>query len=408
MNTIYKKAAHYTQPQEIKSQGLYPYFRELQSEQDTTVMMDGKKLLMFGSNSYMGLTNHPIVKSAGVSAINKYGTGCAGSRFLNGNLDLHVELEREIADFVGKEEVLLFSTGFQANLGVASALIGRHDYVIIDEGVHASIIDGCRLSYGQIRRYDHNSMVSLEQELKHLQNEPGVKMIITDGVFSMEGDIANLPGIVKLAKEYGASIMTDDAHALGVLGKNGRGTASHFGLENDVDIIMGTFSKSLASLGGFIASSSSIINYLRHHSRSLIFSASIPPSAAASALASLRIIKSEPERIVRLWDNTRYALGMLNAAGFDTGNTETPIIPIFIRDNKLTFIFTKTLADKGVFVNPVVSPAVKNGNTLLRFSLMATHSKQEIATAVEKIISVGKQLGVLEKMKKQMKQLLHD
>jgi 8-amino-7-oxononanoate synthase len=399
MNTIHKKAAHYHQPQEIKEKGLYPYFREIESEQDTVVMMDGKELLMFGSNSYMGLTNHPKVKEAAIKAVKKYGTGCAGSRFLNGNLDIHTELEREIADFVGKEEALVFSTGFQANLGVPSALIGRHDFVIIDECVHASIIDGCRLSFGQTLRYDHNDMYSLETILKKIQQEQGIKLIITDGVFSMEGDIANLPGIVELAKKYGASVMTDDAHALGVLGKNGKGTASHFGLSDDVDIIMGTFSKSLASLGGFIASSSNIINYLRHHSRSLIFSASIPPSAAASALASLRIIRSEPERITKLWDNTKYALEMLTAAGFDTGNTETPIIPIFIRDNDLTFLFTRMLNDEGVFVNPVVSPAVKNGDTLLRFSLMATHSKQEIDSAVKKIVSVGKRLGVLKKGK---------
>ena len=243
MNTIHKKAAQYTLPQDIKKAGLYPYFREIQSEQDTVVTMDGKKLLMFGSNSYMGLTNHPKVKDAAIKAVNKYGTGCAGSRFLNGNLDLHAELEREIAGFIGKEEALVFSTGFQANLGVASALMGRHDYVIIDECVHASIIDGCRLTYGEVLKYSHNSMGSLEHVLKRLEHEPGIKLIITDGVFSMEGDIANLPGIVKLAKKYGASIMTDDAHALGVIGMNGRGTASHFGLENEVDIIMGTFSK---------------------------------------------------------------------------------------------------------------------------------------------------------------------
>ncbi len=397
MNTIHKKAAQYTLPQDIKKAGLYPYFREIQSEQDTVVTMDGKKLLMFGSNSYMGLTNHPKVKDAAIKAVNKYGTGCAGSRFLNGNLDLHAELEREIAGFIGKEEALVFSTGFQANLGVASALMGRHDYVIIDECVHASIIDGCRLTYGEVLKYSHNSMGSLEHVLKRLEHEPGIKLIITDGVFSMEGDIANLPGIVKLAKKYGASIMTDDAHALGVIGMNGRGTASHFGLENEVDIIMGTFSKSLASLGGFIASSHSVINYLKHHSRSLIFSASIPPSSAASALAALRIIKSEPERINKLWDNTRYAKKKLTDAGFDIGGTETPIIPIYIRDNELTFLFTKMLANEGVFVNPVVSPAVKSGNTLLRFSLMATHTKEEIDFAVTKIIHVGKELGVLEK-----------
>lgn len=395
MNTIHKKAHNYTQPQEVKAQGLYPYFRELQSEQDCEVLMNGKKLLMFGSNSYLGLTSHYLIKEAAREAISKYGTGCAGSRFLNGNLELHSELEKALAAFVGKEEALVFSTGFQANLGVTSALIGRHDYMILDEAVHASIIDGCRLSFGTVIKYAHNDMNSLRDVLEHLPDDNGIRLIITDGIFSMEGDIANLPEIVTLAKKYGASVMTDDAHSLGVLGTQGKGTASHFGLDKDVDIVMGTFSKSLASLGGFIASSSDVISYLRHHARSLIFSASIPPAAAISALTALKIINDEPGRIKTLWDNTHYAKKLLTQTGFDTGISQTPIIPIYIRDNLKTFMFTRMLADEGVFVNPVVSPAVKSNSSLIRFSLMATHTREHIDFAISKIEKVAKQLGVL-------------
>lgn len=394
MNTIHKKAHKYTQPQEIKARGLYPFFRPLQSEQDCEVMLNGKKLLMFGSNSYLGLTSHHLIKEAARDAISKYGTGCAGSRFLNGNLELHTDLERELAAFVGKEEALVFSTGFQANLGVTSALIGRHDYMIVDESVHASILDGCRLSFGTIVKYAHNDMQSLKSVLEHLPDNKGIRLIITDGIFSMEGDIANLPEIVKLAKQYGASVMTDDAHSLGVLGIGGKGTASHFGLNDDVDIIMGTFSKSLASLGGFIASSGEVINYLRHHARSLIFSASIPPAATVSALTALKIIKEEPARIKNLWKNTNYSKKRLKDAGFDVGHTQTPIIPIYIRDNLKTFLFTKILADEGVFVNPVVSPAVKSDSSLIRFSLMATHTKEQIDFALDKIEKVALGLGV--------------
>lgn len=396
MNNLQRKTQAYTLPQQLKTKKLYPFFREIQSEQDTVVTMNGKRLLMFGSNSYMGLTNHPYIKEAACEAIRKYGTGCAGSRFLNGNIELHSQLERKIAEYTGKEDALIFSTGFQANLGVVSALISRHDYVIIDECVHASIIDGCRLSYGTVIKFAHNDMDSLKEVLERLPDKGGVRLIITDGVFSMEGEIAKLPEIVKLAKHYGASVMTDDAHALGVLGNKGKGTASHFGLDNDIDIIMGTFSKSLASLGGFIAGTTELINYLKHHARSLIFSASIPPSAAACALKAIEIITNEPERMEMLWDNTHHAMKLLSEAGFDTGRSETPIIPIYIRDNEKTFLFTKLLAEEGVFVNPVVSPAVKSNSSLIRFSLMATHTNPQIDLAISKIIKVAEQLEVLD------------
>ncbi len=394
MNTLRKKTHAYTAPQEVKAKGVYPFFREITSAQDTEVMMGGKKVLMFGSNSYMGLTTHPQIEEAAIAAIRKYGTGCAGSRFLNGNTDLHLELEKALADYVGKEEAVVFSTGFQANLGAVSALIGRHDYMLIDDSVHASLIDGCRLSFGTLLKYDHNDMQSLKRLLDRVADKPGIKLIITDGIFSMEGEIAKLPEIVQLAKQYNASVMSDDAHALGVLGKNGCGTANHFRLDNDVEIIMGTFSKSLASLGGFIAASADVINYLRHNARSLIFSASIPPAAAASALEALRIIIREPERIERLWKNTRHLMKLLKDAGFDTGHSDTPIIPIYIRDNDKTFMFTKMLAEEGVFVNPVVTPAVKGDSSLIRLSLMATHTFPQIELAVEKIIKVAKKLDV--------------
>ncbi|MGP8214527.1 MAG: serine palmitoyltransferase [Bacteroidia bacterium] len=397
MNNLQKKVQGYTLPQQVKSRGLYPYFREIQSEQGTEVLMNGKKLLMFGSNSYMGLTNHPLIKEAACKAVHKYGTGCAGSRFLNGSLDLHSLLERQIAEYVGKEESLVFSTGFQANLGVVSALIGRHDYLIIDECVHASIIDGCRLSFGTVLKYTHNDMDSLKDMLERTSGKDVVKLIVTDGVFSMEGEIARLPEIVKLARQYGAAVMTDDAHALGVIGIKGKGTASHFGLDDEVDIIMGTFSKSLASLGGFIAGSSELINFLRHNARSLIFSASIPPAAAASAMKALEIIGNEPERIAALWRNTHYAMKLLSDAGFDTGHTVTPIIPIYVRNNEKTFLFTKMLNEEGVFVNPVVSPAVKSHDSLIRFSLMATHTFPQIDFAIDKIVKIAKRLEIMNK-----------
>ena len=385
----------YDVPQKIEQLGLYPYFRTIESEQDTAVKIKGKDVLMFGSNSYLGLTTHPKLKEATKKAVDKYGSGCAGSRFLNGTLDLHLELERRLADFVGKEGALVFSTGYQVNLGVISSITGRHDYIILDELDHACIIDGSRLSFSKVLKYKHNDMASLEKILQKCEPDR-VKLIAIDGVFSMEGDIAKLPEIVQLAKKYDANIMVDDAHSLGVLGRNGRGTADHFGLTDDVDLIMGTFSKSLASIGGFIAGSNDAMNFLKHNARSLIFSASIAPANAASVIAALDLIQEEPERIQKVWDNTNFALKLLQDAGFDTGHTETPIIPIFIRDDFKTFQITKLLLEDGVFVNPVVSPAVASTESLLRFSLMSTHTESQIEEGIEKIVKIAKKIGVLD------------
>ena len=394
MNLLQKKMSAYVLPQEVKEKGCYPYFNPIESVQDTEVLINGKKVLMFGSNSYLGLTNHPKTKEAAINAIKKYGTGCAGSRFLNGTLDLHIQLEEALAKFVGKESAIVFSTGFQSNLGTVSTLTGRHDYILIDEYDHASIIDGCRLSFSKIIKYKHKDIDSLEKELSALPKDK-IKLIIVDGVFSMEGDIVNLPEIAKLAKKYDASIMVDEAHSIGVIGKNGSGSVSHFGLTDEVDIIMGTFSKSFATVGGFIAADEITINYLKHHSRSLIFSASISPANAASALAALEIIKSEPERIEQLWKNTHYAMKRLRDFGFDIGQTETPIIPIYVRDDEKTFMLTAMLLEEGVFVNPIISPAVRSDSSLIRFSLMATHTIQQIETAINKIHQVSVKLGIL-------------
>jgi 8-amino-7-oxononanoate synthase len=379
---LQQKIRGYDAPDQLKRANLYPYFRTIESEQDTEVIIDGKPVLMFGSNSYLGLTNHPKLKEASARAIQQYGTGCAGSRFLNGTLKIHIELEEALADYLNKEAVLLYSTGFQANLGAIAPLAGRNDYIFIDELVHASIIDGTRLSFGKVIKYRHNDMQSLEQQLRRVEGD-GSKMIIMDGIFSMEGDIANLPGITKLAEEYDATVIVDDAHAIGVIGRQGRGTGDHFGLHHKVDMLVGTFSKSLASLGGFVAADKDMINYLKHHSRALIFSASMTPASAASALAAIEIIRSEPERIEKLWQNTHYAMAQLRNAGFEIGKTESPILPIYIRDDMKTFQFSKMMADDGVFVNPVVSPAVRSNDSLIRFSLMATHSFEQIDRAVE-------------------------
>ncbi|MCZ4222941.1 serine palmitoyltransferase [Pedobacter rhodius] len=368
----------------IKEKGLYPYFRSIESAQDTEVIIDGKKVLMFGSNSYLGLTNHPEIKQASKDAIDKYGTGCAGSRFLNGSLDIHLDLERRLADYVGKEAAVLFSTGFQVNLGVISCLLDRNDYLLLDEYDHASIIDGSRLSFSKTIKYAHNDMDDLRSKLSRLPAD-AAKLIVSDGIFSMEGDLVNLPEMVKVAKEFGANIMMDDAHSLGVIGFNGSGTASHFNLTDEVDLIMGTFSKSLASLGGFIAGNAETIEYIKHRARSLVFSASMPPSAVASVIASLAIIDREPERIDKLWANTFYAKKLLTEAGFDIGNSDSPIIPIYIRDNTKTFMITNILQKNGVFVNPVVSPAVPSDSSLIRFSLMATHSFEQIELAIHQL-----------------------
>lgn len=387
----------YDIPQRIQEVGLYPYFRTIESEQDTVVKINGKDVLMFGSNSYLGLTIHPKLKEASKKAIDKYGSGCAGSRFLNGTLDLHLELERRLAKFVEKDGALVFSTGFQVNLGVLSSLTGRHDYIIIDDLDHACIIDGARLSFSKVLKYRHNDMHSLEKVLQKCEPDR-IKLIAIDGVFSMEGDLAKLPEIVRLAEKYKANIMVDDAHGLGVVGRNGRGTADHFGLTDKVDLIMGTFSKSLASIGGFIAADADTINYLKHNARSLIFSASIAPANAASVIAALDLMEEEPERLQKLWDNTHYSMKLLKEAGFDTGHSETPIIPIFIRDDFKTFNITKMLLEEGVFVNPVVSPAVASSSSLLRFSLMATHSFAQIEEAIDKIKKCAKKLGILEEV----------
>lgn len=374
--------------------GVYPYFRVIESDQDTEVLVNGKKVLMFGSNSYLGLTNHPEIKEASKQAIDRYGTGCAGSRFLNGTLDIHIELEAKLAEFVGMEAALVYSTGFQVNLGVVSTLTGRADTILLDEADHASIIEGSRLSFSKIQKFRHNNMESLENKLKKCDGAKA-KLIVVDGIFSMEGDIVNLPEVVRLARQYNASIMVDDAHALGVIGQNGSGTASHFGLTDQVDLIMGTFSKSLASIGGFIASDKETINFLKHHSRSLIFSASITPASAASALAAIKLIKREPERIKKLWELTNKALNGFKELGFDTGKSETPIIPLYVRDDFKTLMLTQKLLDSGIFVNPVLSPAVKKEDTLIRFSIMATHTHQQLDFAMETIGKAAKNLGII-------------
>src|ERR1700760_4595701 len=391
---LQEKIAQFQNANMIREKGLYPYFRPIESGQDSEVMIDHNRVLMCGSNSYLGLTNHPKIKEASKRAIDKYGTGCAGSRFLNGTLDIHIELENRLATYVGKEAAVLFSTGFQVNLGVLSCVTGRNDYLILDEYDHASIIDGSRLSFSRVIKYAHNDMDDLRQKLRNLPEE-AVKLIAVDGIFSMEGDIVKLPEIVELAEEFGANIMVDDAHSLGVIGANGAGTASHFGLTDDVDLIMGTFSKSLASLGGFIAADSITIDYLKHRARSLIFSASMPPAAVASVIAALDIIISEPERIAKLWENTNYARKLLLEEGFDLGPTESPILPIYVRDNEKTFLVTKYLQNAGVFVNPVVSPAVPSDSSLLRFSLMATHTFAQIEEAIGKTSKAFKEAGVV-------------
>lgn len=394
-----QKLQSFTTAHELKQAGLYPYFRPIEANNDTEVLINGRRILMFGSNSYMGLTNHPKVIAAAKKAIDQYGSSCSGSRFLNGTSRLHNELEQRLADFVGKEDALVFSTGFQTNLGAVSTLIGRHGTIILDELDHASIIEGSRLSFARVLKFAHNDMNDLGDLLRNLPYDQP-KMIVVDGIFSMEGDICNLPEIVKLAEMYGAMVMVDDAHALGVIGRQGRGTASHFGLTNRVDLIMSTFSKSLASLGGFVASSKEVINYMRHHARSLIFSASIPPSAAAAAMAALEVMQEEPERLEQLWENTAYIAKAVREIGFDTANVVTPIVPIYIRDNQLTFRFTQRLFEEGIFVNPVVSPAVRSDASMIRMSITATHTRQQLDEAIEKLDRIATELQVFELIEK--------
>jgi 8-amino-7-oxononanoate synthase len=392
--TLLDKARDFKTAAQLRALGLYPYFRTISSAQDTEVIIDGKKVLMLGSNSYLGLTNHPQIKAAAQAAVEKYGTGCAGSRFLNGTLDIHLELEAALAKLVNKEAVLLYSTGFQVNLGVISALVGKGEYVLGDKSNHASIVEGCLLSQGKFLRFAHKDMAALESRLEKLDPEAG-KLIVVDGVFSMEGDIIQLPELCRIAGEHGAAIMLDDAHSIGVLGKNGAGTASHFGLTDQVHLIMGTFSKSLASLGGFIASDAVTIDFLKHHSRPLIFSASMSPANAAAVLAAVRIMEQEPEHVARLWHNThRMKQGLLDL-GFDLGDSETPILPVYCRDLMVAFKVCKRLQEEGLFVNPVVSPAVAPGEELIRLSLMATHTDEQIDFALEKLGKVGEEFGLI-------------
>ena len=393
MNLLEQKLACYTEPQKAQAAGIYPYFRKIESDQDTVVTIDGRKVLMFGSNSYLGLTNHPEVKAAAIAAVEKYGTGCAGSRFLNGTLDTHIALEKALAEFAGKEDAIIFSTGFQVNLGTISCLLGREDYIIWDTLNHASIIEGIRLSPAKSLRYKHNDMAALERRLQQCDPER-IKLIVVDGVFSMEGDLCKLPEIVQLAEKYGASVMVDEAHGFGVLGDHGRGVCNHFCLTDHVDLIMGTFSKSFASIGGFIAGSKTTINFIRHQARSYIFSASCTPAATAAAHKSLEIMLREPERVLALQEKTTYCLDRFRKLGFEIGNTATPIVPLFIRDNEKTFRVTAMLFEEGVFVNPVVAPAVAPEDTLIRFSLMATHTYEQLDEAITKIHKVFQALDI--------------
>lgn len=384
---LFKKFSMLESINAVKESGLYPYFHQLETGQDTEIIMEGKKTIMIGSNNYLGLTSHPEVVQAGIDAMKKYGSGCSGSRFLNGTLNIHVQLENELAEFLHKEAALTFSTGFQSNLGIISALAGRNDVIVGDKENHASIYDACRLSYAKLLRYEHNDMEDLEKVLQSIEDTKGI-LIVTDGVFSMSGDICNLPEIVRLAKKYQARVMVDDAHGLGVLGKHGRGTAEHFGLEDNVDIIMGTFSKSLASLGGYMAGSRDAIEYVKHVSRPFIFSASITPASVACARKSLQILKAEPERVKALHDISEYVRQTLIKLGIDIIKSETPIIPIYTYDDQKTFLACKLLIDRGVYVNPVISPATPVGYSLLRTSYTATHTKEQMDYAMQQIKEV--------------------
>ena len=395
MDILHERLSKFTLPDEVRKQGLYPYFREIEGKQGTEVEMDGHHVIMLGSNAYTGLTGDERVIEAGVEAMRRYGAGCAGSRFLNGTLDLHVQLEKELAEFVGKDETLGFSTGFTVNSGVIPALLGPHDYVICDDRDHASIVDGRRLSMAKQLRYKHNDMEDLERKLQKCEPN-SVKLIIVDGVFSMEGDLCDLPKIIELKKKYGATVMVDEAHGVGVFGRQGRGVCDHFGLTDDVDLIMGTFSKSLASIGGFIAADSAIIDYLRHTARTYIFSASNTPAATASALEALRILKREPERLEALWEVTNYALKRFKEEGFEIGDTESPIIPLYVRDLEKTFAATAMAFEAGVFINPVVPPACHPTDTLVRIALMANHTHEQVDRAVEALVGVFRKLEIIK------------
>ena len=396
MGQLQDKYKSYREPQKFMDAGVYPYFREITSKQGTEVTdIDGNEILMFGSNAYTGLPNDQRVIDAAHRALDKYGSGCAGSRFLNGTLDLHVQLEKELAAFEGKDEALVFSTGFAVNAGVLSVVVGRGDYIICDDRDHASIVDGRRLSFATQLHYKHNDMEDLERVLQKLPEE-AVKLIVVDGVFSMEGDLANLPAIVELKHKYNCSIMVDEAHGIGVFGRQGRGVCDHFGLTDEVDLIMGTFSKSLASIGGFIAGDKDTINYLRHTCRTYIFSASNAPAATAAALEALHILEQEPERLEQLWQVTNYALKRFREEGFEIGDTESPIIPLYVRDIEKTFVVTKLAYEAGVFINPVIPPACAPQDTLVRFALMATHTKDQVERGVQALAKIFRAHGLIK------------
>jgi 8-amino-7-oxononanoate synthase len=394
---LFDKAYNYTRATEALQEGWYPYFKPIQSGAGAVVTVDGRDMIMIGSNNYLGLTQHPEVIDAGVQAMQKYGSGCTGSRFLNGTLDLHEELEVELARYMNKEACLLFSTGFQTNQGFISTIIGKNDLVLSDRANHASIVDGTRLAFGKTIKYRHNDMEDLERILETdlVREHKGGILLVTDGVFSMEGDLANLPRIVELKKKYGFRLMVDDAHGVGVMGEHGRGTAEHFGVEDDVDIVMGTFSKSFASLGGFIVGEAKVLSFIKHHSRALMFSASMPPSNVACVLAALNIIEREPERREQLWKNPRKMHTGFTDLGFDIGPTETPVVPLLIGSDEDTFGFWHTVYEAGIFSNPIITPAVEPGKGLLRTSYMATHTDEILDTVLEICEQTGRAFGVL-------------
>jgi len=391
---VFQKCIDYKDADAVRSHGVYPYFRMIASGQDPVVTMNGQRVIMLGSNNYLGLTNHPEVKQAAATALESYGTGTAGSRFLNGTLEIHVELEEKLAQFMGRDAAVTFSTGYQVNLGVISGLIGRKDVVILDNLDHACIIDGARLSFGRVLKYPHNDMASLEERLRSVENDRS-KMIVVDGVFSMEGDLADLPRIVELKKEFNARLMVDDAHGVGVMGEHGRGTAEHFGLEAEADLVMGTFSKSLAAVGGFVVGDSKVIDYIKHNSRSLMFSAAPPPASVATVIKAIEIIEREPERRQRLWEHTAYMKREFSTMGFDTGDSASPVIPLVVGEDMAAFIMTKRLQEEGVFANPVVSPGVPVGRALMRTSYMATHTREHLDSALDVFRKVGREMGVI-------------
>ncbi|MBQ4295790.1 MAG: aminotransferase class I/II-fold pyridoxal phosphate-dependent enzyme [Prevotella sp.] len=396
MGLLQERFKNYREPQKYMEMGVYPYFRAISGKQGTEVEMEGQKVLMFGSNAYTGLTGDQRIIDAAKAALDKYGSGCAGSRFLNGTVDLHVQLEKELAEFEHKDDALCFSTGFFVNSGVLAVICGREDYIICDERDHASIVDGRRLSFAKQLKFKHNDMEDLEKLLQKCDPN-AVKLIVVDGVFSMEGDLANLPEIVRLKKKYNASIMVDEAHGIGVFGKEGRGVCDYFGVTDDVDIIMGTFSKSLASIGGFVAADFDTINYLRHTCRTYIFSASNTPAATAAAMEALHIIRKEPERMQKLWETTNYALKRFREEGFEIGDTESPIIPLYVRDVDKTFLVTKLAFDNGVFINPVIPPACAPQDTLVRFALMATHTIDQVERGVQALKKIFVEQGIIKK-----------